>query len=423
MGSDRNAGKKAPLRYRLGYRILRLAGRIMLRKYGFRTDELPADFEGPYIVMANHTTEVDMLMVCQAFRRFMYFVCGEHLFRSKYAGIFRVLGDPIPLPRGGSSTGAVREIRRRIRAGSSVMIFPEGCRSFDGETLTLEPSVSKLVKMLGCGLVTYHTVGGYFVAPRWAHRFRTGPMEGRIAGQYTAEELRSMTPEEITSRINRDLYENAYETQRADPKAYVCDAPAEGLENYLIICPRCGAYDAMVTKGDRFRCGACGLGGVHDEYGFLQGEDLPFDNVYDWGRWMQDRFDEDMDRRDAGELLFTETDVTLYEILPDHSRQDLFTGTLEVCGDRYVIGGRTFAFADISASSLLYFGKSVLFTHKTGYFALTGEHYHAWKSHRLYERCHEALRGARAGRGSLHDDPRKLPVSEEAVGVGQAAPV
>ena len=167
----------------------------------------------------------------------------------------------------------------------------------------------------------------------------------------------------------------------------------------------------METKGDRFWCSCCGLGGRYDEYGYLvpveetaeSGKPLPFNTVYDWGKWMQKRFDEDMDRKlgapgaaggkantaeDAagGTLLFEETDVTLYVVGDDHERLDLVTGTLLVFDDCLKIGEHTFDFAGITSMSLLYFGKSILFTCAQGYFGLTGEHYHAWKSDRLYRR-------------------------------------
>ena len=48
-----------------------------------------------------------------------------------------------------------------------------------------------------------------------------------------------------------------------------------------------------------------------------------------------------------------------------------------------VFGEREFMFHDIVSMSLLYFGKSFLFTCPDGYFGLTGENYHAWKTDRL----------------------------------------
>jgi len=372
--------------HKIIFQIARGVVPFLLRKYQWKTDKIPKISE-PCLVLSNHLTESDMFMLISAARRHMYFVCGAHLMRSKYGKWLKRFLDPIPVPRGGNTLPAVKELLRRCGQGHSIMMFPEGCRSFDGETLPTTMATAKLVKRSGIALVTYRIHGGYFIAPRWGHKFRVGPASGEVVGVYSSAELEKMTAAQVAALLDHDLYESAYDRQREDPKPYICDAPAEGLENYLIICPKCGSYDSMETSGDQFRCTCCGLGGTHDEYGFLRGEELPFDNVRDWGRWMAKRFDEDMDREAGKGLCFTEQHITLYEINSDHSRKDLAAdAALEIYEDRFVVAGREFLFRDITNQSLLYFGKSILFLHKTGYFGLTGETFHAWKASRLLER-------------------------------------
>ena len=210
-------------------------------------------------------------------------------------------------------------------------------------------------------------------------------MEGHVVNVYSSEQLKGMTAEEITEAINRDLYENAYETQRRHPERYLGRGLAEGLENYLVCCPRCGGYDTLESEDNRFRCRKCGLEGVHDEYGMLLGENLPFRTVYDWGKWIETRFDADMAERGAGELLFTDSPVRLYEIdAKDHSTRDRTVGNLKLYHDRMEIGAFVFPFAKISEMSMLYFGKSLLFTCDGAYYGMTGPAFHAWKADRLY---------------------------------------
>lgn len=365
---------------------------FVLRKYQWKTDKLPK-LEEPCLVLSNHLTESDMFMLISAARKHMYFVCGAHLMRAKVGKALRRFIDPIPAPRGGNTLPAVKEILRRIDEGHSVMMFPEGCRSFDGETLPSVAATAKLVRKSGAALVTYRIHGGYFIAPRWGHKFRVGPASGEVVGVYSSAELADMSVSEITALLDRDLYEHAYDRQRENPQPYVCEAPAEGLENYLIICPKCGSYDSMETSGDKFRCTCCGLHGIHDEYGFLRGEELPFDNVYDWGKWMTKRFHEDMDRMETRGICFTEQHITLYEIHSDHSRTDLAEDVeLKVFADRFEVAGREFLFKDISNQSLLYFGKSILFLHRSGYYGLTGETFHAWKASQLWERSKQPVK-------------------------------
>ena len=121
-----------------------------------------------------------------------------------------------------------------------------------------------------------------------------------------------------------------------------------------------------------------------DEYGFLKGDGLPFSRVDSYSDWLSARFDSDMEKTDPDKPVFTEKNIRLYEIFPaEHKTKDISTGTLKLYKDRMVFGEREFMFHDIVSMSLLYFGKSFLFTCPDGYIGLTGENYHAWKTDRL----------------------------------------
>ena len=371
-------------RYRFIYKTVGGLVPLILRKYGFKTERISKKDE-PYIVVANHLTEVDMLMVAGAFSEHMYFVAGEHLLRTKAGPKIKWAQDPIFTYKGAPSIDTMREVIRKIRAGHNVMIFPEGSRSFNGETLKLDSGIAKLVKTAGCALATYHIEGGYFVAPRWAYTTRTGPMKGHIVNIYSSEEVKNMTKDELTGCINRDIHENAYETQRRNMDAYKGKRLAEGLENYLVKCSCCGAFDSMVTEDDRFRCVECGQSGRYTDEGFLEGEGLRFDSVYDWGVWSEKETCEYIKDFEGDGPVFTDTDTVLYEVLSDHSRIDLAAGEVKGYSDRIEIGNETYCFDDMSGMDMLYFGKTLVFSYKKRHLAITGEHFHAIKYQKLFE--------------------------------------
>ena len=374
----------AIIRHKLVYYLGRaLLAPALLAKYSYKTDFVP-ETDYSCIIMANHTTESDMTMLIRACPKFMYFVCGEHLLRSRYAGLIVKFFDPIVEFKGTVAASTVKEIMRRIKAGFNVMIFPEGCRSFHGQTLKLSNSIGKLVKNAKAGLVTYRMQGGYFIAPRWAYTFRKGPARGKVVHVYSPDELQKMSAQEITDIINADLYENAYLTQRNAPQEYSGERLAEGIENYLIICPKCGAYDSLQSKGNTFHCCRCGKKAVYTKTGFLEGE-FGFDSVYEWGKWIETRFAEDMKKKSNTELLFHETELTLYKITPEHEQITLKNGAMDVYSDRLVFEDRTFPFSEIPAMNMLYYGKTILFTYEGIYYGISGDHFHAIKSSMLYD--------------------------------------
>ena len=375
---------RTKFRYRFIYKIAGGLAPLILRRYGFKTERVSKKDE-PYIVVANHLTEVDMIMVAGAFSEHMYYVAGEHLLRTKAGPKLKWAEDPIFTFKGAPSIDTMREVIRKIRAGHNVMIFPEGSRSFNGETLKLGSGIAKLVKTAGCALATYHIEGGYFVAPRWAYTTRTGPMKGHIVNIYSSDEIKKMSREELTDCINRDIYENAYDTQRKNMYAYKGKRLAEGLENYLVKCSCCGTFDSMVTEDDRFRCTECGQSGRYTEQGFLEGDGLRFDSVYDWGIWSENETCSHIKAFEDNGPVFIDTDTVLYEVLSDHSRTNLTSGAVAGYKDRLEVGSEVLRFEDVSGMDMLYFGKTLVFTYKKRHLAITGEHFHAIKYQKLFD--------------------------------------
>ena len=375
------------IRYRLIYRLGSFLATFLLRKYRFDTNKIRKTDEN-YLVVSNHLTELDWLILAAAFKEHMYFVAGEHLLRNKFGPKAQKWQDTIFVFKDAVALDGVRTIVRRIKDGNNVVLFPEGSRSFSGVTEKLPTSIGKLAKLTGAGLITYRIVGGYFVAPRWAYTFREGPVRGEIVHVYTAEEIRGMSPQEVTDHINADIYENAYDRQRKDPQVYKGVRLAEGLENYLVKCPVCGGYDTLKTEDDRFYCTACDLAGRYTEEAFLVGEngaDLPYDTVMDWGKWCENSMREDVLAMDADKPCFTDANVTLYEVFEDHTQKDLLSGEVIGYRDRIEIGGEVFAFADTSNVTMLYYGKSLLLNYQGRHLGITGEAFHAIKYQTLYD--------------------------------------
>ena len=376
------AAKTFPLRYRIIYHGVRFYQRLAMRKYGFTTDKVPK-MDEPYLMISNHTTEFDMWLTGLASPKPVYYVCGEHLTRKKvYGKPLRLLGNPIPVPKGGANFQAIREIMKRLKDGYNVMMFPEGKRSYHGETIPQGVALGKLIKHSGCALVTYRIRGGYFAMPRWSRVKRKGHVEGKVMGVYSSEELAKMSAQEITDIINRDTYENAYATQREKHWLYKADNKAVGMDMYLFECPRCKTFDSMLAEGNSFRCTKCGLSGEFGEDGFLHGEDLPFDNVLDWGRWIEKDFNRYVEEKGA-DLKFVEKNATLYTMLEDYTNKDIVSGDVTITWDEIRIGDYVFPFDKIDSLSVL-FGDTVLFTYDKVYYGIKGERFHAWKCGRIW---------------------------------------
>lgn len=272
--------------HKIVYTILRPLVALFLRlKFGY-TCEKAKNLPDNYIVLANHATNFDVVFVAVAFPQ-MYLVGSEHISRWGFPSrLLKLCFDPILRPKGSVASGTVKEILHTLRDGKNVCLFAEGSCSWDGTPNPILPSTGKMVQKARCGLVTYRLTGGFFSYPRWATGGkRRGPVHGAPVNVYTAEQLAAMTPAQINDAIVRDLGEDAYVRQLADPKPYKGDHGAEGLEYLLFTCPHCGGVDTFTAHGDRVECKACSQSFRYDEYGMLHG--VPFDTLKDFHTWQK----------------------------------------------------------------------------------------------------------------------------------------
>ena len=124
-------------RYAAGYlfRKLTVAHQLVTPMWKFRTTgELPSDKRRPYVVVANHESFVDILLISHLPIE-MKWLSKETFFKYPLIGwMMRMAGD-IRLVRGDRSSGAaaMKSCHDRLQKRVSVMIFPEGTRSANGD--------------------------------------------------------------------------------------------------------------------------------------------------------------------------------------------------------------------------------------------------------------------------------------------------
>ncbi|MFC7529681.1 lysophospholipid acyltransferase family protein [Actinoplanes sp. GCM10030250] len=106
-------------------------------------DLLP--WRGAAVLVANHASLVDILVLFGLFRPFKW-VSKQEIFKIPVIGWNMRLNDYVPLVRG--SGASVRRMMdhcdRHLRAGSPVMIFPEGRRTQDGTLQTFKNGAFEL---------------------------------------------------------------------------------------------------------------------------------------------------------------------------------------------------------------------------------------------------------------------------------------
>lgn len=326
--------------------------------------------EKPALIVANHVTNYDPILLGISFPyKQIYFVASEHLFRKGLlTRLLRYVFSPIARRKGSNGMDTAMACMRTLRDGYSVCIFGEGETTWDGLSQNIIASTGSLARVCNAPLITYRLEGGYLTAPRWGKGIRRGRMQGRIVNEYTPEQLRAMSPEEITAAINRDIYEDAWQRQEAEPVRYRGRNRARQIEVALFMCPKCRRIGSVYGEGNRVKC-SCGLDLHYTEYGAFEPAE-PFRNMAEWNAWQHAQLKSgDYDHSDAA---FDTENVSLMEIESDHQEKLLAAGTLQLKNNTLHLGEYRFALGDIFNMALVQ-RRLLVFTHNGKYHELRAE--------------------------------------------------
>jgi 1-acyl-sn-glycerol-3-phosphate acyltransferase len=175
--------KLSSLRHR-GDPTQRAPGRWM-RRFGRATYRLnwiwkfeiegvkPPDIDHkPYVVIANHESQADPFLL--SWLPFdMRWVAKQELFDPPFTGWAMRWGGDIPLKRGerDSVTEMMAECERALAGGISVMMFPEGTRSKDGNLLPFKDGAFALAIRAGVPILPVAIAGTKEMRPKHSKWF------------------------------------------------------------------------------------------------------------------------------------------------------------------------------------------------------------------------------------------------------------
>ena len=322
---------------------------FLVRRFALTAE--PCKVEGPCLIVANHVTNFDPMLLAMSFPdRPIRFVASEHIFRHGWISrLLEKLVAPIARRKGAAGADTVRAVLRALKDGELVCLFAEGDATWDGLTHPVFPATGKMARSAGAALMTYRLEGGYLSMPRWSGRLRRGKMRGRAVGIYPPETLKGMKGPEITEMIDRDLFENAWARQRAEHVPFRAKRRAEGIERGFFLCPRCRRFGTVKGAGDRVTC-PCGLDLLYTEEGFFEPKE-PFETLAEWDAWQTEAL-RDMSFP-AWEPVFSDAKVRGRQLGQDHGERALGTDTLVQEPDALCWGSLRFPLADIRSMAMV----------------------------------------------------------------------
>ena len=372
-------------RHQLVYTLACPVIRVFLKwKFNYEYESLE-EIEGPYLLLANHNLEMDPLLIGVAVNKQLYFVASEHITRKGIASwlLMRYL-KPIIHKKGKQGIYTIKEMLKTLKAGTSVCIYPEGNRSFNGVTGEMMPTIGKVARKSGAKLVTYRIEGGYFTQPRWSKTLRKGKLKGRLMHVYSLEELKAMTDDEVNEAICKDLYEDAYATQKKERIAYKGKDLALGMETTVFSCPDCGRIGTLRSEGNHVFC-SCGFRAEYDVYGDLTDANSKKYTLTELDLLQRKNLESMVEHHQDATPLFTD-DVTLYEIDVNHQCSGTTEGTLVAYKDRFECCGKVLSFERMQGVAI--YSRNSMVLHQEGMDGhlevKAGDHFSALKYLYLY---------------------------------------
>lgn len=185
-------------------------GRSCLRLAGLKftvngTENLPDD--EPAIYVCNHQSNFDILLLYAGLPIQFRWMAKQELFRIPLFGAAMKRAGYIPIDRSNrrQAMRSVTAAAGQIRKGASVVIFPEGTRTADGNLMPFKKGALMIASKAGVPVVPMAISGSYQAQPKGQFRINPAHLKLSILPAIPASEIEASPIDELTGRIHMQI--------------------------------------------------------------------------------------------------------------------------------------------------------------------------------------------------------------------------
>ena len=133
-----------------------------IRAYG--TENIPR--EGGALIISNHQSYLDPVLVAAYLPREMHFMARRSLFRNPVFRALIVSCNAFPIERGGTDVKGVSEAVTRLETGGTLLVFPEGTRTRNGTIGPMRAGMALRARRAAVPIVPVLIEGAYQIWPK-----------------------------------------------------------------------------------------------------------------------------------------------------------------------------------------------------------------------------------------------------------------
>jgi len=127
---------------------------------------------GPFILVANHQSLLDPILVQGACRRPVHTFTKSTQFSGRFLRWLMTRANGIPTRRYRIDPQVIRVALRRLSEGKGVGLYPEGERSWDGSLQPFRQGTIRFLLKAGVPIIPCGISGSYDVWPRWSRKIK-----------------------------------------------------------------------------------------------------------------------------------------------------------------------------------------------------------------------------------------------------------
>ncbi len=278
----------------------------------------------PFLLLPNHQGFWDPFMAGLYIKHPVFYITSDAVFRYPLLEFFMKLLGAIPKKKAQSDLESIKHIMKIRDAGGVIGVFPEGRRTWDGTTLPIIYSTSKLIKLLKIPVVTALFKGGYYSQPRWGKHIQKGKVHIEYKILFRGNEIRKLSVDDIQESLTKALNFDEIEYQKTVKQVFKGKNPAENMEQALYMCPSCKSIGKIRSAENSIFCSVCGYTVTYNPYRSFQSDKntVIFDNIRDWIRWQNTELKKNiMDySEDPGYEILSDKGLTVERALQNDKR-------------------------------------------------------------------------------------------------------